>query len=110
MTAVIIYEAMIYTLILAFTNKLIYSLFSFMSEKIYYTFMDSVNAIKDSITRDVPFKKQRKVSKQMDSEHSQRSIWLQAAALGSNDGLVSATSLMMGTGFLKMEVKKIKRN
>lgn len=72
--------------------------------------MDSVNAIKDSVTRDVHYKKQRQISKQMDSEYSQRSIWLQAAALGPNDSLVSATSLMMGTGFLRMEVKKIKRN
>lgn len=95
----------------AFTNKLIYSLFSFLSDLIYHSItMNSVNGIKDSITRDVPNKKQRKVSTQMDSEYSQRSKWLQAAALGPNDGLVSATSLMMGSGFLRREMKKIKRN
>ncbi|KAK1349817.1 hypothetical protein POM88_054742 [Heracleum sosnowskyi] len=45
-----------------------------------------------------------------DSECLQRSKWLQAAVLGPNDCLVSATSLMMGTGLLRRETKKIKRN
>ncbi|KAL8155977.1 hypothetical protein AgCh_001146 [Apium graveolens] len=96
--------------ILAVTNKLFFALFSFLLENIYYNFMDSGYGIKNSTERDVPHKKLWQVSKQMDSEYSQRSTWLQAAALGPNDGLVSATSLMMGAGFLRREVKKIKRN
>lgn len=72
--------------------------------------MASVNGITDSISMDFMYKKQYQVSLEKDSELSQRSKWLQAAVLGPNDCLVSATSLMMGTGFLRRANKKIKKN
>ncbi|KAJ7946680.1 Vacuolar iron transporter-like protein [Quillaja saponaria] len=38
-------------------------------------------------------------------DYSQRSQWLRAAILGANDGLVSVTSLMMGVGAIKDDIK-----
>ncbi|KAK1299694.1 hypothetical protein QJS10_CPB13g00596 [Acorus calamus] len=40
-----------------------------------------------------------------DFDYSQRSQWLRAAVLGANDGLVSTSSLMMGVGAVKSDVK-----
>ena len=94
----------------AFTDELIFILFSFLSGNIWCNFMASVNSMTDSIKRDFSCRKESQVPKEMESEYSQRSKWIQAAALGPNDCLVSATSLMMGIGFLRRETKKIKRN
>ncbi|KAJ4716854.1 Vacuolar iron transporter family protein [Melia azedarach] len=38
-------------------------------------------------------------------DYSQRAQWLRAAVLGANDGLVSVSSLMMGVGAVKTEIK-----
>ncbi|XP_015875171.2 vacuolar iron transporter homolog 4 [Ziziphus jujuba] len=38
-------------------------------------------------------------------DYSQRAQWLRAALLGANDGLVSVSSLMMGVGAVKEDVK-----
>ncbi|KAJ7968140.1 Vacuolar iron transporter-like protein [Quillaja saponaria] len=38
-------------------------------------------------------------------DYSQRAQWLRAAVLGANDGLVSVTSLMMGVGAVKDDIK-----
>ncbi|XWS21774.1 hypothetical protein CRYUN_Cryun30bG0083600 [Craigia yunnanensis] len=40
-----------------------------------------------------------------DFNYSKRSQWLRAAVLGSNDGLVSTASLMMGIGAVKQDIK-----
>ncbi|KAJ9538138.1 hypothetical protein OSB04_030871 [Centaurea solstitialis] len=40
-----------------------------------------------------------------DFDYSQRGQWLRAAVLGANDGLVSVSSLMMGVGAVKHDVK-----
>lgn len=67
--------------------------------------MATVNDIKDIL----PKEDTKKVSKQ-DCDYSQRSQWLQTAALGTDDGLVSAASLMMGVGFLRITAERIKKN
>ncbi|XP_021909767.1 vacuolar iron transporter homolog 2.1-like [Carica papaya] len=38
-------------------------------------------------------------------DYSQRAQWLRAAVLGANDGLVSVSSLMMGVGSVKDDIK-----
>ncbi|XP_059456480.1 vacuolar iron transporter homolog 4-like [Corylus avellana] len=38
-------------------------------------------------------------------DYFQRAQWLRAAVLGANDGLVSVTSLMMGVGSVKEDIK-----
>ncbi|PPS19145.1 hypothetical protein E1A91_A01G013200v1 [Gossypium mustelinum] len=38
-------------------------------------------------------------------DYSQRGQWLRAAVLGANDGLVSVSSLLMGVGSVKQDVK-----
>ncbi|KAH7575580.1 hypothetical protein ACOSP7_004677 [Xanthoceras sorbifolium] len=38
-------------------------------------------------------------------DYTQRAQWLRAAVLGANDGLVSVTSLMMGVGAVKQDIK-----
>ncbi|KAK7363190.1 hypothetical protein VNO77_05321 [Canavalia gladiata] len=38
-------------------------------------------------------------------DYSQRAQWIRAAVLGANDGLVSVSSLMMGVGAVKRDVK-----
>lgn len=38
-------------------------------------------------------------------DYSQRAQWLRAAVLGANDGLVSVSSLMMGVGAVKEDMK-----
>lgn len=67
--------------------------------------MATVNDIKDVL----PKEDTKKVSKQ-DCDYSQRSQWLKTAALGTDDGLVSAASLMMGVGFLRITAERIKKN
>ncbi|XP_043714491.1 vacuolar iron transporter homolog 4-like [Telopea speciosissima] len=48
------------------------------------------------------------VEKQIDGiNYIQRAQWLRAAVLGASDGLVSTTSLMMGVGAVKQDVKSM---
>ncbi|XP_042479756.1 vacuolar iron transporter homolog 3-like [Macadamia integrifolia] len=39
--------------------------------------------------------------------YSQRAQWLRAAVLGANDGLISVSSLMLGVGAVKQDVKSM---
>lgn len=50
-------------------------------------------------------KNQPTITTTEDTDYTQRAQWLRAALLGANDGLVSVTSLMMGMGAVKHDIK-----
>lgn len=71
----------------------------------FFTSMASRNDIRTPILKIDNEQRRNQVHKDKDLEYLQRAQWLRAAALGADDRLVSATSLMMGVGLLKRTSK-----
>ncbi|KAK2986942.1 hypothetical protein RJ640_009085 [Escallonia rubra] len=67
--------------------------------------MAALHDVQISIAEDETELKQCQVANKDNFDYSQRAQWLRAAVLGANDGLVSVSSLMMGVGAVKKDVK-----